>query len=105
MVVGVIGGAGVAAMILPIAPVGSKWWRRALQENGDLREEFGWPALAQEVARVWQTIPPRDRLHAAIYCANYGEAGAIDLYGPRHGLPPAISGVNSFWARGYGDPP
>jgi 4-amino-4-deoxy-L-arabinose transferase-like glycosyltransferase len=105
MVVLSLGGAVAAAMIVPIAPVGSKWWRRALQENGDLREEFGWPALAQEVARIWQTIPPRDRLHAAIYCANYGEAGAIDLYGPRHGLPPAISGVNSFWARGYGDPP
>jgi hypothetical protein len=36
---------------------------------------------------------------------NYGEGGAINLYGPRFDLPPAISGVNSFWARGYGSPP
>ena len=32
-------------------------------------------------------------------------AGAINLYGPQYGLPRAISGINSFWQRGYGDPP
>ena len=31
--------------------------------------------------------------------------GAINLYGPGYGLPRAISGVNSSWERGYGDPP
>ncbi|MBV8517101.1 MAG: glycosyltransferase family 39 protein [Acidobacteria bacterium] len=98
-------GGAIAALILPVAPPGSAWFRRALEENGDLREELGWPELAGEVARIWQTIPASERAHAAIYCANYGEAGAIGLYGPAHGLPPAISGVNSFWARGYGDPP
>jgi hypothetical protein len=36
---------------------------------------------------------------------NYGEAGAIDLYGPALGLPKAISGIDSYWLRGYGDPP
>jgi hypothetical protein len=36
---------------------------------------------------------------------DYGEAGAIDLYGTTYGLPKPISGINSFWARGYGDPP
>jgi hypothetical protein len=40
-----------------------------------------------------------------ILAANYGEAGAIDLYGPEYGLPKVISGVNSYWSRGYGDPP
>jgi hypothetical protein len=37
--------------------------------------------------------------------ANYGEAGAIDLYGPAYGLPRAISGINSFWYEGYPSPP
>jgi hypothetical protein len=41
----------------------------------------------------------------AILTGNYGEAGAINLYGSRYGLPMAISGINSFWERGYGDPP
>ncbi len=40
-----------------------------------------------------------------ILAANYGEAGAINLYGPRYGLPTAISGVNSMWERGYPQPP
>jgi hypothetical protein len=40
-----------------------------------------------------------------ILAANFGEAGAIALYGPEHGLPTPISGMNSFGARGYGDPP
>lgn len=101
----VLGGALIAAVILPIAPPGTAWWHRALRTNGDLREEFGWPEMAGEVARIWGTIPPAERRTTAIYCANYGEAGAIDLYGPKYGLPPAISGVNSFWARGYGNPP
>jgi hypothetical protein len=33
---------------------------------------------------------------------NYGEAGAINLYGPAHGLPPVLSGTNTAWYRGYG---
>jgi hypothetical protein len=40
-----------------------------------------------------------------ILTGNYGEAGAIGLYGPSYGLPKAISGVNSYWLRGYGDTP
>lgn len=100
-----LGGALMAALILPMAPAGTAWWRRTLQTNGDLREEIGWPEMVGEVARIWNTIPPAERRTAAIYCANYGEAGAVNLYGPKYGLPPAISGVNSFWARGYGDPP
>jgi len=46
-----------------------------------------------------------ERSRAAIFCGNYGEAGAIDLYGPEKGLPMAISAVNSFWKRGYGELP
>ena len=40
-----------------------------------------------------------------ILAGNYGEAGAINLYGPAYGLPEAISGSNTYWLRGYGDPP
>ncbi|MGB6392971.1 MAG: hypothetical protein WBF14_11430, partial [Candidatus Acidiferrales bacterium] len=36
--------------------------------------------------------------------ANYGEAGALQLYGPAYGLPRVMSGVNSFWERGYSNP-
>jgi hypothetical protein len=98
-------GSSVALAILPIGPPGSALFRFALRQNGDLSEEIGWPELVQEVARIYAALPPYERGRTGIYCANYGEAGAIDLYGPAYHLPGAISGVNSYWARGPGDPP
>jgi hypothetical protein len=94
----------VTALVLPIARVGSKWWRGQLQMEGDLREEFGWRELVETVATVRDSLPAQDRAHLGILAGNYGEAGAIDLYGPRYGLPVAISGINSYWLRGYGYP-
>jgi len=100
--------AGVAvagAVVLPIAPIHSRWWNFAVANNGDLVEEIGWPELTETVARVRDRLPPADRERLGILAGNYGEAGAINLYGPQHSLPPAISGTNSFWWRGYGNPP
>ena len=61
--------------------------------------------VVQEVATIYHALPPEQRAGTAILTANYGEAGAVDLYGGALGLPPAISGINSYWLRGYGDPP
>jgi hypothetical protein len=72
--------------------------------NGDFREEIGWPELVAMVARIRDSLPAEDRARMGILAGNYGEAGAINLYGPGYGLPSAISGVNSFWQRGYGNP-
>jgi 4-amino-4-deoxy-L-arabinose transferase-like glycosyltransferase len=89
-----------AAFTLPMAPVDSPWGKWALQHNEGFREEIGWQELVQTIAEIHRSVP-----QAAILAENYGEAGAVDLYGPRYGLPQAISGVNSFWERGYGNPP
>ncbi|HEY4932317.1 MAG TPA: glycosyltransferase family 39 protein [Terriglobales bacterium] len=93
------------AFWLPLAPVNSGWWRIINEIQGDFREQFGWRELVQEVARIRDSLTPDERAHLGIIGTNYGEAGAINLYGPEYGLPRAISGVNSFWYRGYGDPP
>jgi 4-amino-4-deoxy-L-arabinose transferase-like glycosyltransferase len=90
----------MAAIFLPVAPADSAWGKWMLRQNGDLHEEFGWQELVDTVAQIHRTAP-----QAAILALNYGEAGAIDLYGPRYGLSPAISGINSYWQRGYGNPP
>lgn len=95
----------VAALTLPLAPVNSRWWKVESKINGDLREEIGWPELVETVARIRDSLPAEDRARMGVLAGNYGEAGAINLYGARYGLPPAISGINSFWQRGYGDPP
>jgi Dolichyl-phosphate-mannose-protein mannosyltransferase len=67
-------------------------------------DQFGWEEMAATVARVYNSLPPDVRRKTAIFGQNYGEAGAIDLFGPRYGLPPAISGHQSYflWGpRGY----
>ena len=90
---------------MPIAPINSSWWATANKVNGDFREELGWQELVNTVASIRDSLPPEDRTSLGILAGNYGEAGAINLYGPDHGLPRAISGINSFWLRGYPDPP
>lgn len=95
----------LAAIAIPPAPVNSALWKFASKNNGDLVEELGWPELTQAVAQIRDSLPEQDRARLGILAGNYGEAGAINLYGPRYGLPKAISGINSFWQRGYGNPP
>lgn len=99
-----VSGAAFAALVLPIAPVNSAWWGLAVQLNPELREEIGWQELVETVAQVYATLPDDEKALTTIYADDYGQAGAIDLYGPAYGLPPAISGMNSYWMRGYGNP-
>ena len=89
---------------LPVAPLGSAWWDTVSQSNDQLKSEVGWPELAQQVAKAYNGIPAGERSGAAILAASSGEIGAIDLYGPAYGLPSVISGFDSYWQYGYGDP-
>jgi 4-amino-4-deoxy-L-arabinose transferase-like glycosyltransferase len=100
-----IGAAGAAAIALPIAPINSELWRVTSEVHDIFVEQVGWPELVETVADIYNSLPAEDRQQAGILTGNYGEAGAINLYGPAHGLPEAISGVNSYWLRGHGDPP
>ena len=60
----------------------------------------GWPEMAAKVAKVYWSLPPTDRAKAVFFGHNYGEAAAIDVFGPRLGLPPAISGHNNYFLWG-----
>jgi hypothetical protein len=67
-------------------------------------DRFGWPEMAAEVARIYHRLPPEERAVAAVFGQNYGQAGAIDLYGPALGLPKAVSGhltYHSWGPRGH----
>jgi hypothetical protein len=59
----------------------------------------------QQVAKAYNSLPDSERTHAAILAVSSGEVGSIDLYGPAYGLPRVISGFNSYWKYGYGNPP
>jgi hypothetical protein len=61
--------------------------------------------MAETVAHIRDSLPREDRTRLGILAGDAGEAGAINLYGSAYGLPRAISGSNSHWLRGYGDPP
>ncbi len=91
------------AIIVPLAPSGGLR-DFALAHNGDLREEFGWETLVQTVAQVRDALPADQQAHLGIVVGNYGERGAVDLFGPAHHLPPAISGTNSGWLNSYPHP-
>jgi hypothetical protein len=99
-----IGGA-LGILLLPIAPVNSALWNAVSGKNENFREEIGWPELVETVAAIRDSLPAGERAVTGILTGNYGKAGAVDLYGPAYGLPKAISGINSYWLRGYGDPP
>ena len=61
---------------------------------------FGWDDMANVISGVYHNIPANERAGCAILAGNYGEAGAIDYYGPKLGLPKAISGHNSYFDWG-----
>jgi hypothetical protein len=94
----------VSAIILPIASSGPLQ-KFALERNGDLREEFGWNELVATVAQIRDSLPPEQQANLGITVGNYGEQGAIEMFGPAYHLPPPISTTNSAWLRGYPNPP
>lgn len=94
----------VAAIYPLLYAAGAVWLERAVRSR--LRQ-WAWmaaaavitlleipfllPDLAHHVAAAYSALPPSDRRGAMILAANYGEAGALDLYGPGLGLPPVVS--------------
>jgi hypothetical protein len=67
-------------------------------------DQFGWKEMAQVVADAYHKLPPEEQKSCAIFGQNYGQAGAIDFFGVKMGLPSAISGHQSYfyWGpRGY----
>jgi 4-amino-4-deoxy-L-arabinose transferase-like glycosyltransferase len=87
---------------LPVWKVGSAGWNWQMANNSDMKDEVGWPELVQQVAAVRDTLSAEDRSRLAVLANNYGEAGAVELYGPQYGLPEPISSTNSFHDRGWG---
>ncbi len=100
-----LGGVLFGLVMLPIAPINSGLWRLASQAHDNFVDEIGWSELVETVAGIYAGLPAEERAETGILAGNYGEAGAINLYGPAYALPEAISGVNSYWLRGYGSAP
>ena len=104
----------VAPTVMPILPIetlvryqeklGFKPPKSEVEHTSELQqifsEQLGWQEMVEKVADVYNNLPPEDRAKAGIYAGNYGEAGAIDFYGAKYGLPKAISPHQSYFLWG-----
>ena len=99
----VLNGAVAVPLALPLVPVSRLHATPVADVNEDAIETVGWPQLVRSVARIYKGLPGSKRSSAVIFTGNYGEAGAIDRFGPAYGLPRAFSGHNAY-AR-FGIPP
>ena len=107
----------LAPMVMPVLPVesyiryqktiGVEPPKAENQPTGPLpqhfADEFGWEAMALEVARVYYDLPAEERARTAIFANGYGQAGAIDFFGKKYGLPKAISNHQNYWYWGPRD--
>jgi len=111
VVVGIV----LAPMSLPVlSPEGFIRYQHALhlappqiehQRVGPLGQQlyadmFGWDEMAREIGRAYNNLPPDIRAKTGIAAHGFGEAGAIDFFGPKYGLPYAISGHQTYWIWG-----
>lgn len=64
---------------------------------------YGWENQVATVARVYNSLTAEEKARTIIFCSNYGQAGAIDFFGKKYGLPKAVSGHNNYWYWGPGN--
>jgi hypothetical protein len=115
----VAGGAWLAPVVMPVLPV-DKFisymdhlpFKVPRSEHSHLRailpqhfaDEFGWEEIVATVNQAYSRLSPEERAGCGIFAQNYGQAGAIDFFGRRYGLPSALSGHQTYflWGpRGY----
>lgn len=106
-------GAIIAPAILPLLPperllayqrrLGLAPPKTEVRHDGPLDQrlgdQFGWEELVADVAMIYRSLPPEERARTGIFASNYGEAGALNLFGPAHGLPAPICAHQNhyFW--------
>jgi hypothetical protein len=113
----VVSGAVLAPFAVPILPVENYIaYQKALHMEPPRTEQhrlgplpqgyadmFGWPEMVATVAEVYNKLSLAEKTQCGIFGQNYGEAGAIDFFGPKYGLPHAISGHNNYFLWGPGN--
>ena len=119
IVVLLLGGALLTPLVVPVLPVSTfisymehlpfkvprteHSHERALLPQ-HYADQFGWEELTAKTAEAWSRLTPQEKNDCGIFAQNYGQAGAIDFFGPRYGLPNAVSGHQTYfiWGpRGY----
>src|SRR4029077_6428931 len=112
-------GAWLAPVVMPVLPVDQFIsymdylpFKVPRSEHSHMRailpqhfaDEFGWEEVVATVNQAYSRLSPEERPGCGIFAQNYGQGGAIDFFGRRYGLPPALSGHQTYflWGpRGY----
>jgi 4-amino-4-deoxy-L-arabinose transferase-like glycosyltransferase len=94
----------VVGAVIGLAVLPARALPPVLAVNPDAGEQVAWPRYVDQVAAVWNALPGSQRATGLVLTENYGEAGAVDRFGPRRGLPPAYSGHNGYadWRQPIG---
>jgi Dolichyl-phosphate-mannose-protein mannosyltransferase len=71
----------------------------------DFADQLGWEHQVEVVARVYRSLSPAEQSQTVLGADNYGEAGALEFFGPRYHLPPVVCGCGSYWFFGPGTRP
>jgi 4-amino-4-deoxy-L-arabinose transferase-like glycosyltransferase len=90
---------GLVSAVIALPVLGERQLGPVLALNADAGETVGWPALARTVASVARRAGPG----TVVFTSNYGEAGAVERFGPPFGVGLAYSGHNAF--AEWGPPP
>ncbi len=63
-----------------------------------IADRTGWESFVDDVERVYRSLPPEDQARVLFYAPSYGQAGALELFGPARGLPDRVIGSqNTYW--------
>ena len=110
----IIGGIVIAPLAVPVLPLQATVSYVRGMSGTDVKTEtfdtgvlpqhfadrFGWDEMAAAAGEVYHSLPAADQASACLFTGNYGEAGALEFYGPRYGLPHVISGHNNYYIWG-----
>lgn len=111
-----VAGLAIAPEALPLLPLGTfiryehifdvRGIKMERHPEGTVPQQFadqlGWKTLVATLARAYDHLPPQQRREAVILTHDYGQASAVDFFGPRYGVPRAISGHNNYYLWGTG---
>ncbi len=114
--IAILAGAAMLPLALPILPLNqlvayqspfmhlpvsaSEHHRKVPRIESDFADMHGWPEMVASVTTIYNALPAKERARTGINGGNYGEAAAIDFFGPAYGLPRASSGHNQYWLWG-----
>jgi len=97
LALGVVNAVIDALIALPLVPVRDVGDTPIPGVNQAARDTVGWPAYVDQVAAAYRSLPASERTRTVIVASNYGEAGALDRFGPSRGLPRPFSAQNQLY--------